>query len=262
MLRPKSSWMIATCAIVGLSLLPCAAARADLLLYYNLDEGTGTTATDLSGEGNTATVGGGWTTDGMSGNAASILYSDPSSVVRTDNAIGLGSGDFSISLWFKGSFNSDWRWLVCDCDADRTGLILATSGSGFRCSMGTWFSDVLPTQGDGFTNTDWYNVILVRSGTAISTYVNGDLNSSGTSSYDIAANQIRFGSICDGTTGLNGAIDDIAVWNQALTVDQIKGIGEGTLSPLAIAEIPEPTTFVLTATGLLGLLAYAWRKRK
>lgn len=262
MLRRKSSWMIAICAIVGLSLLPCAAARADLLLYYNLDEGTGTTATDLSGKGNTATVGGGWTTDGMSGNAASILYSDPSSVVSTDNAIGLGSGDFSISLWFKGSFNSDWRWLVCDGPTD-TGLYFATVGSGFRCSMGGWFNpDVLPTQGDGFNSTSWYNVMLVRNGTTVSAYIGGKLNSSGTSSANIAANQIRFGSICDSTTGLNGAIDDIAVWNQALTVDQIKGIGEGTLSPLAVAEIPEPTTFVLTATGLLGLLAYAWRKRK
>ena len=179
MLRRKSSWMIAICAIVGLSLLPCAAARADLLLYYNLDEGTGTTATDLSGKGNTATVGGGWTTDGMSGNAASILYSDPSSVVSTDNAIGLGSGDFSISLWFKGSFNSDWRWLVCDGPTD-TGLYFATVGSGFRCSMGGWFNpDVLPTQGDGFNSTSWYNVMLVRNGTTVSAYIGGKLNSLG-----------------------------------------------------------------------------------
>jgi len=259
MLIRKSSWISTACAITALVLLPCALARADLLLYYNLDEGTGTTATDLSAHGNNGTVGGGWTTDSVSGNAASIDYADANSVVKTNNAIGLGLGDFSISLWFKGSYNSDWRWLVTACDAGRTGLILATSGNGFRCSMGTWFTDVLPTQGDGFTNTDWYNVILTRSGTTVSTYVNGKFNSSGTSSYNIGANIMRFGSICDGTTGLKGEIDDIAVWNQTLTVDQIRGIAAQTISPLSI---PEPSSIILTATGLLGLLAYAWRKRK
>ena len=35
-----------------------------------------------------------------------------------------------------------------------------------------------------------------------------------------------------------------------------------TLSVQAGAAVPEPSTLVLAAAGLAGLLAYAWRKRK
>ena len=38
--------------------------------------------------------------------------------------------------------------------------------------------------------------------------------------------------------------------------------GGGTAWPVTISVIPEPGTLVLLAAGLLGLVCYAWRKRK
>lgn len=43
------------------------------------------------------------------------------------------------------------------------------------------------------------------------------------------------------------------------TADQVFGIDSVSLAP---APVPEPSTLVLLSAGLLGLLAYAWRKRK
>ena len=44
------------------------------------------------------------------------------------------------------------------------------------------------------------------------------------------------------------------------------GLSGGELIPVTFstsaAPIPEPSTLVLLASGLIGLLAYAWRKRK
>lgn len=53
-------------------------------------------------------------------------------------------------------------------------------------------------------------------------------------------------------TGWNGGLDEIAVFNKALTATEIGYLYTGT-------SVPEPSTIVLMLTGLL---AYAWRKLK
>ena len=52
-----------------------------------------------------------------------------------------------------------------------------------------------------------------------------------------------------------GALDEYAVYNRALS-------GSDIANHASLAGVPEPTSCVLLITGLLGLLAYAWRKRK
>ena len=58
----------------------------------------------------------------------------------------------------------------------------------------------------------------------------------------------------EGALYFDGTIDDVALYNSALSYDQVK-------DNFASA-IPEPSTIALVITGLVGLLAYAWRKRK
>ena len=54
------------------------------------------------------------------------------------------------------------------------------------------------------------------------------------------AKTLYIGTNSSGSRGFTGAIDEVVVSNL----------------------VPEPTALVLLATGLIGLLAYAWRKRK
>jgi len=56
-------------------------------------------------------------------------------------------------------------------------------------------------------------------------------------------------------------------WNEygegsyiAPTLDDPNGLYLDALA--SVVGVPEPSAFVLLATGLLGLLAYAWRKRR
>jgi hypothetical protein len=52
---------------------------------------------------------------------------------------------------------------------------------------------------------------------------------------------------------LAGGIDEVAIYNRVLSATEIHDHFLG---------VPEPSALVLLATGVLGLLAYAWRKRR
>ena len=49
----------------------------------------------------------------------------------------------------------------------------------------------------------------------------------------------------------NGIIDDVRIYNEALTASQVNGL-----------YIPEPSTLILLTMGAVGLLAYGWRRRR
>ena len=68
--------------------------------------------------------------------------------------------------------------------------------------------------------------------------------------------------LSDSLAGVAGAGDSFAFgdvgnkWGGDVLVDYLR------FTPGAYAPVPEPSTLTLLAAGLLGLLAYAWRKRK
>ncbi len=63
------------------------------------------------------------------------------------------------------------------------------------------------------------------------------------------------GGCASGDAGLGGVVSYAAVYDTLLSADTM--YQHATTNP-----IPEPSTLVLLAAGLAGLLAYAWRRRR
>ena len=60
----------------------------------------------------------------------------------------------------------------------------------------------------------------------------------------------------------DGKLDDIAVWDTALSAEIIAALAAGEVSPPEAEDIPEPSTLALVTLGLIGLLGAARRRRR
>jgi len=120
-------------------------------------------------------------------NTSSITLSGSTTEQSTSSAFNFGTGNFTVELWAYSTANSTNR---CMFALHTTGgtqyLSMQVTSSNFpKFSLGT--STNFGTVNNTFTispNT-WYHYALVRSGSAVTLYVNGTSQSTMTSSTDI-----------------------------------------------------------------------------
>ena len=205
--------------------------------YWNMDDGSGTSAQDISGNGNTGTL-----TNGPAWSAGKygkgLAFDGSNDFVRvTDPASGIldfGAGkDFSIGVWVKTTEvpgSNEWPMILNkEVSASRTGynLYLNASGNGV-VGFDTFSAGV--NNGVAYTTTrvndgKWHYVAAVRDGTTLKIYADGNLegNTTGVTSGDVStAVNLSIGMGRDGTqfpfvTG----IDDVKIYNYARTQKQI-----------------------------------------
>jgi hypothetical protein len=70
------------------------------------------------------------------------------------------------------------------------------------------------------------------------------------------------GDIDSNKADIEGWLDDLALWKRALSNSEIAAIYQNGLHGIGIRDVPEPSSVALLTSGLLGLLAYAWRVRR
>jgi hypothetical protein len=193
-------------------------------------------ANDDSGKGNNGTVNGATLTTDRFGNANSAY-----SFNGTNNYINLNTnvkGPFSISFWLSVSSFKTYYW----GNGGQLGShIIGTfnnnfEGSGFQCGLApvstgygkhgvSFWNQTNIESNNLFTLNNWKNIICTYDGTTLKYYDSGQLVGSANGNYIANQSPLTIGARLFFQNGpdfyLNGKVDDVGLWNRALTTQEI-----------------------------------------
>ena len=201
-------------------------------------------ANDVSGNGNNGTVNGATITTDRNGNVNSAYsFNGTSNFIEVqDNNLLDVSNNFTISLWMKISdyavaLSSDPQSTVLSKPRQlgfATGYAISAY---YNLNLNKFsFSYNIGTSGGGQTSNaatplnTWINVIYTYDGSTSKLYKNGVLESSSMISYVLPnfSTSLFFGKEFDNTSTskryFKGLIDDVGIWNRALTQQEITNL--------------------------------------
>jgi hypothetical protein len=210
--------------VISASATPASVSASTVTsnLIANLDagnsssyNGSGSTWTDLTGNGNNvaltntgySSVNGGGIALNTNGYGTQTLSSSPF------------NGDFTWSTIFK--FNDgNWNWIYNV--SGYNGLILTAVGKP-ALSWGGWFNNKIDAAAESsLTNGNYYMLTFVRSGNAISCYLQASAYGVGTSvSGNISLVSPLIGKGPGGEAWSNGIVNLLLLYNRALTQTEI-----------------------------------------
>jgi concanavalin A-like lectin/glucanase superfamily protein len=243
-----------------------------LVAAYAFDEGAGTSVTDSSGGGNNGVISNAtWTVAGRYGNAlafngtnAWVTVNDSASL-RLTTGMTLEAWVLPLSIPSKNCSTPNCPWMDVVHKETDCFYIEASSDLNQQPESGGIFASgkhIVFGPAPLATNA-WTHLALTYDAAMVRFYVNGTLVAAGpeTSPLTISTGPLRIGG--DSVFGqyFNGTIDEVRVYNRALTAAEIAGdmstpIGSGQAHPTpAIASLVPGTTvaggpeFTLTVQG-------------
>jgi PKD repeat protein len=212
-----------------------------LVAHWTLDDGSGMTAADATGHGNTGTITGGaaWTS-GVRGGALSFDGADDYVSVPDAPSLRL-TGDCTFAFWmYKTSEAADWQRLLGKGAPNvRNYGLWEEAGAGKRILFQQYAGDGTPILGLFSTTAievgAWYHIAGVVSGSTVSLYVNGALD----------ASTVRAGTpgtsadpLTIGYAGYHakypGRLDDVRVYSRALSAAEIAALLASDVAPTAV----------------------------
>jgi chitodextrinase len=203
------------------------AAPAGLVAAYAFDEAAGSTVVDASGNGNTGTISGAArVVGGKYGGALSFDGVDDLVTVADAASLDL-TGGMTLEAWVRpSSLGSSWRTAVLK---ERPGglayaLYPHTGGRGPSGHVFVGSSEPRARLGTALTANAWSHVAATYDGARIRLYVNGVERAShmATGSIATSPSPLRLGGNTVWTEWFAGLLDDVRVYNRALSAAEIQ----------------------------------------
>src|SRR6202046_1183102 len=202
-----------------------AAAAPGLVAAYGFDEGSGTTVTDASGNGNNGTISGAtWSTAGKYGDALS--FNGTSSLVTIPNSASLQlSSGMTLEAWVNPStVNANWRDVLYKANDNFYLEATSTNGSLPDAGLiaGGTYADAFGTA--KLTASTWAFLTETYDGSTLRLYVNGTQVASTAHTGAIASSPhpLQIGGDTTYSQYFGGLIDEVRIYNVALTAAQIQ----------------------------------------
>lgn len=202
---------------------PVVTNTAGLVARYSFNEGTGTTVADSSGNNNTGTIGTATWTAGKYGNA--LLFNGTTAKVTVNDSASLHlTTAMTLEAWVK-PVASVVAWKdVIEKGADDYYLMASSNNGGLPAAGGKFATSALFATSPLPVGV-WTHLATTYDGTTQRFYVNGVQVSSRplTGTIGVSTKPIQFGG--DDTFGqfFTGAIDEVRIYNRALTAMEIQG---------------------------------------
>jgi glucose/arabinose dehydrogenase len=198
-----------------------------LVAAYGFDESTGTSVADRSGTGNTGTLTGpAWTTSGHFGSALSFDGIDDRVVVADANSLDLTTG-MTLEAWVRPTAAGGvWRSVVAKNGTGTVAYNLYANRNTNRpaAEMNIGGSLRIANGTAQLALNAWSHVAATYDGTTIRLYVNGTQVGTGAFAGSLLSTtgQLWIGGNAVWSEWFAGTIDDVRVYNRALTAAQIQ----------------------------------------
>jgi hypothetical protein len=223
----KLTYVVSFIVVLGL----LSSASAELVGQWKLDEGSGTTAEDASGNGNNGTLEDEPTVaDGQFVQA--LAFDDSRVAIPASDTLtaDLFQGSFTISAWINPRRVGDtWQQIfrsIREDDTSNDTLFLNNDGRlSWRGRVGgAWAGGMCETAPDVVPADQWTHVAVTGDGSNFRVYVNGALSqesafqtTEGTNAtYYIGGDPTWIGE------SYTGIIDDFRIYNHVLSEDDVK----------------------------------------
>lgn len=220
-------------------------SNGGLAAWWKLDEGSGTTALDSSGNGNDAAFKGApaWADNGKFGKAVRFNGTSDYLAAPDSNSLDIKGDQLSIAAWINGDAWSGARHILRKTADSGTGAIylIRSQASTLRVDLGTPAGTTTILGTTVLPVAQWVHVALIYDGTQARIYVNGklDIAVSVTGAITESNNELRIGR-GEPSGYFAGMIDDVRLYNHAMTEAELQSVMTGTGAKYTYARNPSP----------------------
>jgi hypothetical protein len=215
---------------------PLLPQASGLVAYWKLDETSGPSL-DSSGNG----ISGIWqngptfTTDKPSAitftDAGSLSFNGSNQCVNMGNPSSLPSGNAPRTLcgWAKATNTTGGYLFFASFGTNSYGeaMFLGMNGTTLYAGGGQGADLTSP----GFWDGNWHFIALTYDGTTAKLYADGVLKTSAPESWNLVHSGCFIGCQADSTQFWPGSVDDVRIYNRALSATEVSQLAAGNLNP-------------------------------